>query len=256
MCRGVAILLVWTTLAFGAAAQGQDGSRQEAGRPQAGADRASGLNAGATIQAELTKSLDAKKAKPGDPVTAKVTSDVSGGRGVAIPRGAKLQGHVLDAKPYGKGGTQSSLSIAFDRAVLKHHQEMPLRLVVQAVAPAAQSPTVGAADEGTADQGGMAPAGESARPMGGAAGGMGHAPGGNRNPSGMGGATNPAGGMAGSVAPVDLGGHLSTRASGALGLGGIALTPSQDATQGSLLTSTKGNVRLESGTQLVLRVVQ
>jgi hypothetical protein len=258
MCRVAAVLVMWITLAFTAAAQVQDGGSHGASGTQATGGGAANLSANTMIQAELTKPVDTKKAKPGDPLTAKVVNEVSSGGGVAIPRGAKLTGRVLSAQPYLRDSSESSLTLVFDRAVLKHNQEMPLRLVIQALAPAARNPSVAATDEAdvTAETRGMGPGGGLAPPMNGAGDGLGHAAGSNRDPGRIGGSANAADGVAGSVAPVDVGGHLSTRATGALGLGGISLMPSQDATQGSVLTSSKGNVRLDSGTQLVLRVVQ
>jgi hypothetical protein len=258
MCRVAAVLVMWMALAFTTAAQVPDAGSQGGSLTQADGARPANLRANTMIQAELTKAVDTRKAKPGDPVTAKVVNDVSSGGGVAIPRGAKLMGHVVAAQPYSRGSSQSSLTLVFDLAVLKHNQEMPLRLVIQALAPATRNPSVAATDEGdvAAETRGMGPGGGLAPPMNGAGDALGHAAGSNRDPGPIGGSASAADGMAVSVAPVDVGGHLSTRATGALGLGGISLTPSQDATQGSVLTSSKGNVRLDSGTQLVLRVVQ
>ncbi len=255
MSRAAAIFLMGIALAFSAGLLAQEAKPQGGMPAPADSGASAGLAANTMIQAELTKGVDAKKAKPGDPVTAKTTSNVSGNGGVVIPRGSKLTGRVVEAKPYVKGSSQSSLSLLFDRAVLKHNHEVPLHLVIQAMAPPAASPAAASADESDSvvqpevpgPGGGLPP------PMTGAGPSRVQSPGANRN-AGLGGVTNLAGGVAGSVAPVDVSGHLSTRASGALGLGGITL--SQDATQGSVLTSSKGNVRLESGTQLVLRVVQ
>src|SRR5439155_2338965 len=84
------------------------------------------LDSGSTINATLTKSVDAKKAKAGDEITAKAQNDVRSGGNVVIPKGAKLIGHVTQAKAREKGESESALGIAFDRAVLKNGQEVAL----------------------------------------------------------------------------------------------------------------------------------
>src|SRR5260370_2344367 len=59
---------------------------------------AAGLSSGTTMQTELTKSLDARKAKAGDQVTAMVTQDVKSDGKVVVRKGSKLIGHVTEAK--------------------------------------------------------------------------------------------------------------------------------------------------------------
>src|SRR5205085_7412100 len=134
-----------------------------------------GLAQGTNINATLSKSLDSKKAKTGDPVEAKTTSDVKSAGQTVIPRGSKLIGHVTQATARGKGDADSTLGIAFDHAVLKNGQQIPLNATVQALA-AAQS-AVSANDD-------MMNGGGSASGMGNAGGSMG-------SPSGsMGGGAN------------------------------------------------------------------
>jgi hypothetical protein len=41
-----------------------------------------------------------------------------------------------------------------------------------------------------------------------------------------------------------------------IGISGLQLSGAQDATQGSMMTSEKNNVKLESGTMMLLRVNQ
>src|SRR6185312_15610974 len=60
------------------------------------------LSSGTAMQAELTKSLDAKKAKPGDQVTAKLTQDVKQDGKVVLLKGSKLKGHVTEAQAKSK----------------------------------------------------------------------------------------------------------------------------------------------------------
>ena len=59
----------------------------------AGVNGASGaLSSGTTLQAELTKSIDAKKAKQGDEVTAKLTQDVKSSRPCGVAQRNKTCG--------------------------------------------------------------------------------------------------------------------------------------------------------------------
>jgi hypothetical protein len=97
------------------------------------------LTAGTAINAELTKGLDSKKTKENDPVQARVVQDVVANGKVIVPRNSKLFGHVTEVKAAGKG-QPSSMGIAFDKAVLKNGQEVPVHGLIQALAAAARQP--------------------------------------------------------------------------------------------------------------------
>src|SRR5215467_14988427 len=92
------------------------------------------LAAGTLVNAELDKSLDSKKAKAGDAVTARTTEAVKEEGKVVLPKGTKLTGHVSRASARGKGDSDSTLVLQFDRAELKGGQEMAVQLNVQALA--------------------------------------------------------------------------------------------------------------------------
>ena len=121
------VILAAGVLTAGAAAQGTGASGASAsGNASAstkasgnaganGANASSSLSSGTNLQAELTKSLDAKKAKVGDEVTAKVTQDVKSNGQVVVRKGSKLIGHVTEAKARSQGDQESRLGIAFDR---------------------------------------------------------------------------------------------------------------------------------------------
>ena len=88
---------------------------------------------GSVIPVQLTKTIDAKKAKPGDEVVAKVTMDLkTNGGEVMIPKDTKVMGRVTEAQARSKEQKESQVGIAFDRAVLKDG-EMPLPMSIQAV---------------------------------------------------------------------------------------------------------------------------
>src|SRR5690349_4298413 len=128
--------------------QGEPASSATAG---AGISSNSGLASGTTILATLSKSVDAKKAKQGDEITARAAQNVVSNGSVVIPRGSKLIGHVTDAKAREKGQNESSLGIAFDKVVLKNGQEVPLQASIRAISAA---PNNNAANSPMPDMGG------------------------------------------------------------------------------------------------------
>ena len=225
-----------------------------------------GLASGATIQAELSKSLDAKKAKEGQEVIARTTQDVLNGGKIVIPRGSKMIGHVTQAKARakGEGNSESSLGIAFDRAELKHGRQVPLHAVIQALA----APQVAAMPDTSIGMGAPPPM-ASGGPESGAGGGMvGGAVGAAGNTVGQVGSA--AGGITGNVGDTAagsvngaatpgagrLGASLGAHSTGVVGLKGLSLNPqSTTAAEGSVITSSGKDVKLEGGTQMVLRVV-
>ena len=94
----------------------------------------SSLAAGTSPDAELTKSIDARKAKQGDPVEARVRNDVKQDGKVVIRRGSKLIGHVTQAQARAKGDAQSALGIMFDRVQGKGGETMDVHAAIQAIA--------------------------------------------------------------------------------------------------------------------------
>lgn len=75
---------------------------------------------GTRISVELKTTINAKKAKAGDPVKLEVTQDVRGADGqILIPSGAKLFGKVSVAVAITKQQPESQLSIVVERAEWK-----------------------------------------------------------------------------------------------------------------------------------------
>lgn len=226
---------------------------------------AAALAGGATLQAELTNPVDAKKAKPGDPVKAKLTQDVKSNGHVVLHKGSKLLGHVTEAQARGKGQAESKLGIVFDKAQLKGGEDASINAVIQALAPPARATALAGADE----------AGSLSAPMGGsapAAGGGGLVGGVTRGASStLGGATSTVGNVGGGAATgvnstvnsaagttaggLNAQGALMTTSHGVIGLQGLTLNSIfTTAAQSSVISSTTQNVNLESGTQLLLQV--
>jgi hypothetical protein len=207
---------------------------------------------GSVIPVQLTKTIDAKKAKPGDEVVAKVTMDLKSSSGeVVVPKDTKVVGHVTEAQARSKEQKESQVAIAFDHAVLKG-EDMTLPMSIQAViAP----PSNNASNGGGNDQAAPSSAGGTATsPMGGgrnsSAGGAGQAQPANTAPN-----TAPTAGsdtqQPGSARP-----QITGNTQGVVGIDNLKLEAGQNATQGSVLSSEKNNVKVESGTMLLLKVNQ
>ena len=85
------------------------------------------------IPVQLTKTIDAKKAKMGDQVMAKVTMDLKTNSGeVIVPKDTKVTGHVTEAQASTKDQKGSQVAIAFDHATLKTG-DVNLPMSIQAV---------------------------------------------------------------------------------------------------------------------------
>jgi hypothetical protein len=176
------------------------------------------------LPVELTKSLDSKKLKEGDVVTGRVLADVHAADGTQIPHGSKLTGHVTEARARSKGDASSSLGIIFDKITLPDGKELAIKGQIQAVAPNPNSGTPEAVPGGSIGPGMMA---------GHEAGGTGTTPPPQPN--------MPA--SQGSGRPV-----LTAQSKGIVGIHNLELG------QNSVLNSGGKDVRLDSGTQMIVSV--
>jgi hypothetical protein len=196
------------------------------------------------IAAELSKSVDAKKVKPGDKIEAKTTMDVLVHGQIVVPVDSKVMGHVTEAKPRSKESPESTVGIAFDRIALKNGRELEIRTTVQAVGrPLNHLPF----PENGNEVPGRAPPGLHAGntpDWRGTPGGSAR-PGGSPYPSG-----NPQDAPAETV-PTEspTAAALDPHSHGVIGMKGLSLKPSD---QGSVVSSNT-NVHLDGGTQLILR---
>jgi hypothetical protein len=227
------------TAASGAAtASGPTNSNTNQNAEVVAGQSSAGLSGRTALQVALTNSVDAKKAKPGDPVEAKLMQDVKSGDKVVLHRGAKLVGHISEATARDKENPESRLGIVFDKASGKHGEEFAFRAVVMALAPPLEESTNIAGD----------PAKLSSGPtMGGQPFGAGNAPGG------------PSASAAPALEAATRGGGssgvLTAESRGVMGLPGVALRPSVvDGVQGTVMVSGDHNVKLDRGTQMMLLV--
>jgi hypothetical protein len=224
---------------------------------QVRAQAAPALAPGTVIGAELSKGIDAKKAKVGQEVSAKSMADLRDTNGnLVISRGAKLVGHVTQVKAATKQEPQSTLGIIFDKVETKHgkqSQEIGMHAAIQALA---KPPSSSMMDEqapgpvgGPGAPGGGAPMGGGRPGMGPGGGTMGAPPSGQTGGTGGGDMGGPAG------QPGPAGPTINANSHGVIGMPNLTLSPQPSPTEGSVISSTRGNVKLDGGTLLVLRVM-
>ncbi len=248
-----------STSQAGAAAVTNSGTRAQAQSDTqtsvaSGTAAESKIAAGSTLQVALNKSIDSKKAKVGDEVIAKTIIDALSGGKVIIPRGTRVIGHVTEAKARTRGDSESMIAITFDKAVLKGGQEIPLSATIQAIAAPLRPADLTGSEPVSAPQ----PASPAGGAYGRASGGGGMV--GNTAQtvgSTVGGAANTAGNLGGlgSSAGVQTGAVLDSSSNGVVGLSGIELQSNTSGQAGgSVVASKDKNVKLESGTQMVLQV--
>src|SRR5262249_574636 len=175
--------------------------------------------------------VDAKKAKTGDPVEAKLMEDVKSDGIVVVHKGSKLVGHVTEAEAGTKEDPESRLGVLFDKAVLKDGKEIAFTGLILALAPPREGGPTIAGDANSLSSG---------QAMGGQPFGAGHS---------MGGPSASAAPAVNSSVGNNLGadGSLTSASRGAVEMPGVKLGLS--ATKGSVITSTH-NVKLNNGTQM------
>jgi hypothetical protein len=206
------------------------------------------IAAGTQIPAELSKSLDAHKNKPGDPVNAKIAQDLLSNGKVVIPRDTKIIGHVTEATPKGKGEPGSTLGVAFDKMMLKGGREVPFSATIQALAKPQQQVSALGNEPANNGYGGSVGVGAGSGPGSAPSrGGVGGEQVGVQQPTVPDASGNPG---IGNAPPS--GGAISANTQGVVGLKGLAISKGNDG--GTVITADSGNVHLDGGTQMILRV--
>ena len=213
------------------------------------------LQSGTTVQAELTKPVDARRNKPGDEVTAKTTQDVKSDGKVVLPKGSKIVGKVTQAQARSKGKNESQLGIVFDHAILRDGTPLPVSFAIQAISSSQAEASAAMGDDFPTMEGSTGSVRTASSPgsgrglVGGVA-------------SSAGGVVTTADSAAGATlhtsnaASTSIAGGLTPTSRGAVGMPGLTLSPvaSSTTTAGSVISSSNSNVRLASGTRMLLRV--
>jgi hypothetical protein len=92
------------------------------------------LENGSILYAELTKTVDAKKAKVGDPVSGVLVADVLAHGKIVVRHDSKLVGHVTEVQIHTKEQPESRLGIVFDKAITKGG-DVPFQSLLLAIRP-------------------------------------------------------------------------------------------------------------------------
>ncbi|HXD32315.1 MAG TPA: hypothetical protein VN643_14435 [Pyrinomonadaceae bacterium] len=100
------------------------------------------------LLAVLTKAVETKTAKPGDEVILRSISDLSVDGQIVIARGSQLTGKIIEAIAKDKDNPDTFLAFSVEKAVLKNGNEIPLQAIVAALAAPrkgslADDPTLG-----------------------------------------------------------------------------------------------------------------
>jgi hypothetical protein len=94
------------------------------------------LDNGTIMYLELSKTLDAKKAKPGDEIRATLLADVLAHGKIVLHQDAKLVGHVTEVQAFSKEKPESRLGMVIDKVIGKGGQETAFQSVLMAISPA------------------------------------------------------------------------------------------------------------------------
>jgi hypothetical protein len=237
VCLGLSSTALNAVNYEGAALQSKSGLAQTSGAAVSQTDPSSTGSfrpgAGTVIIAELTRPLEAKKLKVEDSVECGVTQDLLYQGKIIIPRGARVVGHVTEVTPSSKEQPQSRFGLVFEKIVLKDKRELLFQypaIIAALAAPIRR----GAVPTTRPDQ--MPIQMQKGRTTGGA----------------LIDALDANASLAGANMPSATG-AISAANRGVIGLKGLTLESSGE--KGVVILFSKGDLKLASETQLILRVV-
>jgi hypothetical protein len=219
------------------------------------------------VNGELVGKLDSKTAKAGDHVVVKTTEAFRTSEGIVIPKGSRLVGHVTEVQAHGNGYQDSRLGIQFDRAELKSGESFMVQSSIESVAPPANAMAAASMDS-SEDVGAMGGGGRTMATgragnglLGGASsataatGGVGSSLG--RTVGGSAGAAASLTSNAGATVGNGLNGAANATggiAAHATSVPGVMLQADAAGSASGVLSASKKNVHLDSGTQMTLGV--
>jgi hypothetical protein len=208
------------------------------------------------VTAELTKKIDSKKSKVGDPVTARMLSAATLPNGTELPKGTRLAGKITEVQP-GPGGY---VTFAFDQAVLHNGQTVAVRaMVTGAAVPALNPPLAGAAGGSAASPPGTegdaapasSPAGGRAIPNNNATADIAAA----QNEVSAAPSGEPASSAGAGTITVESNGVIQIRNVPVTNLRGVLLSSTNSGDAATTVRGPGKSVSLDSGTQLRLEVI-
>jgi hypothetical protein len=89
-----------------------------------------------SVTGELQGKLDTGSAKVGDRVTLKTTDKVQIADGTAIPKGARLVGHITEVQAHNNDRAIAQMGIVFDHVELKNGETLPIHTLIRGLRPA------------------------------------------------------------------------------------------------------------------------
>src|SRR5262249_39262643 len=207
-----------------------------------------------------SEALNGKKLKPGARVRVDVAQDVLAHGKIIIPMDSRIVGHVTEVKTRGSDPA-SRLGIVFDKVLLKHHEERSLQGVVYALAaPTARRSKVDEPDQMLSPTFGMG--GGSPTPMGGKSStptrmvpspitvDSSSASITSAQPNSPGSRNGDIYANSGLIPPISVG-----IPPGVYRMKGFSLSPGAGAdTPGPVILSTASDVKLDYGTQVIIKV--
>ncbi len=202
------------------------------------------------VNGELVSKLDSKTAKTGDSVVVQTNASVKTADGTEIPKGSKVMGHVLAAKP-SEAGENSQVALQFDHIELKGGQSLPVHSQIQSITPAGAAASTSSALSGP-------PAAGSANSSMGAANGGSRAGGPPQTAGGDPGAAQAGNGAPAAGTVVGRTGNIAIATTSVPGVLLANNAPGQQdprmAQASSILLGAKQDIQLDGGTQMVLGV--
>jgi hypothetical protein len=181
---------------------------------------------GTTITVDVPRALDAKKLKQGEEIQARVTADLIYEGKIIVPREAKVLGKIEDLKLSAKDDPETRLLLAFEKIVTKDGREFQFEYpaFVQALGPERRAAALSTSNHN--DLPVKAEMGNAVDRV-------------NTVPFIMGDKSSATYGV------------ILPTASGVFALPGLKLS---DSPKGVYIVAPKGNIKLEYGAQMVLRV--
>ena len=150
-------------------AYGQSAGQQAAPNPPSSDEQSAASSQTSVIRGSfpviLPKGIDSKKLKEGDTVICETAAPLRTSIGI-IPSGSKVVAHVTQAKARSKGDSESSFALTFDKIEYGKGKETPMKGTLQAVGPSLggnSGPDTGAASNGVL-AGGHGPGGGDSGP--------------------------------------------------------------------------------------------
>ena len=203
------------------------------------------------VNAELVSKLDSKTAKTGDSVVVQTKASVKTADGTEIPKGSKLVGHVLGAKPSG-AGENAQLVLQLDHFELKGGQNLAVHSQIRSIAPAGDAATTSQSGAVSAP-----PAGGSSSPSASGTSGGSRGSGSGQGTGGDPGAATGNGAPAAGTVVARIG-QIAIATTSVPGVLLANNAPGQQdprmAQASSILLGAKQDIQLDGGTQMVVGV--